>query len=95
LLSASLSSSVQVHSSTYRNPAELPAGAVMVVGSGASGCQIAEDLMAGGWQVYLAVGAHRRVPRRYRGRDFASWNTRRESSTGPSRSVPPSECQRS
>lgn len=64
---------LQVHSSRYRNPEELPSGAVLVVGSGASGCQITEDLLRRGRRVYLAVGAHRRVPRRYRGRDFAFW----------------------
>jgi len=63
----------QVHSSRYRNPDGLPPGAVLVVGSGASGCQITEDLLRCGRRVYLAVGAHRRVPRRYRGRDFAYW----------------------
>jgi putative flavoprotein involved in K+ transport len=63
----------QVHSSRYRNPAQLPAGAVLVVGSGNSGCQIAEDLLRGGRRVYLAVSAHRRAPRRYRGRDCTWW----------------------
>jgi putative flavoprotein involved in K+ transport len=63
----------QVHSSAYRNPAQLPPGAVLVVGSGASGCQIADDLNQSGRQVYLSVGRHTRVPRRYRGRDFAYW----------------------
>jgi putative flavoprotein involved in K+ transport len=63
----------QVHSSAYRNPAQLPPGAVLVVGSGASGCQIADDLQKSGRQVYLAVGRHTRVPRRYRGKDFAYW----------------------
>jgi putative flavoprotein involved in K+ transport len=63
----------QVHSSTYRNPNQLPPGAVLVVGSGASGCQIADDLQQNGRQVYLSVGRHNRVPRRYRGKDFAYW----------------------
>jgi putative flavoprotein involved in K+ transport len=64
---------VQVHSSRYRNPGALPPGAVLVVGSGASGCQIVEDLLAAGRTVYLSVGRHRRVPRRYRGRDVFWW----------------------
>jgi len=64
---------VQVHSSRYRHPAQLPPGAVLVAGSGASGCQIAEDLLDAGREVYLAVGRHRRVPRRYRGRDIFWW----------------------
>jgi len=63
----------QVHSSAYRNPTQLPAGTVLVVGSGASGCQIADDLHQSGRQVYLSVGRHSRVPRRYRGQDFAYW----------------------
>ena len=64
---------LQVHSSGYRNPGRLPAGAVLVVGSGASGCQIVEDLIAAGRRVYLSVGRHRRFPRRYRGRDMFWW----------------------
>jgi putative flavoprotein involved in K+ transport len=63
----------QVHSNAYRNPAQLPPGAVLVVGSGASGCQIADDLRQSGRQVHLSVGRHSRVPRRYRGKDFAYW----------------------
>jgi putative flavoprotein involved in K+ transport len=63
----------QVHSSAYRNPNQLPPGAVLVVGSGASGCQIADDLNQSGRQVYLSVGRHSRVPRKYRGKDFAYW----------------------
>lgn len=65
----------QVHSSRYRNPAALPPGATLVVGSGASGCQIVEDLLEAGRTVYLSVGRHRRVPRRYRGRDVFWWLT--------------------
>lgn len=63
----------QIHSSGYRNPNQLPPGAVLVVGSGASGCQIADDLQQSGRQVYLSVGRHSRTPRRYRGKDFAYW----------------------
>jgi putative flavoprotein involved in K+ transport len=66
----------QVHSSAYRNPGLLPPGAVLVVGSGASGCQIVEDLLAAGRRVFLAVGRHRRFPRRYRGRDMFWWMER-------------------
>jgi putative flavoprotein involved in K+ transport len=65
-----------MHSSGYRNPAQLPAGAVLVVGSGASGCQIVEDLLAAGRTVYFSVGRHRRYPRRYRGRDMFWWMER-------------------
>jgi len=67
---------VQMHASGYRNPAQLPPGAVLVVGSGASGCQIVEDLLAAGRTVYLSVGRHRRYPRRYRGRDMFWWMER-------------------
>jgi len=50
---------VQIHSSIYRNPDQLPAGAVLVVGSGQSGCQIAEDLHIAGRKVYLCVATRR------------------------------------
>jgi putative flavoprotein involved in K+ transport len=65
----------QVHSSKYRNSDQLPSGAVLVVGSGSSGGQIAEELIEHGRQVYLSVGRHRRVPRRYRGRDYGWWSS--------------------
>jgi putative flavoprotein involved in K+ transport len=64
---------LQVHSNAYRNAGQFPPGAVLVVGSGASGCQIADDLNQSGRQVYLSVGRHSRMPRRYRGQDFAYW----------------------
>jgi putative flavoprotein involved in K+ transport len=63
----------QVHSSRYRNPGQLPPGAVLVVGSGGSGGQIAEDLARSGRTVYLAISRHRRVPRRRHGRDLMWW----------------------
>jgi putative flavoprotein involved in K+ transport len=64
---------VQLHSSGYRSAAALPAGAVLVVGTGQSGCQIAEDLHLAGRQVHLATGGAPRVSRRYRGRDVVAW----------------------
>jgi putative flavoprotein involved in K+ transport len=64
---------MQIHSAHYRNPAQLPAGAVLVVGAGASGAQIAEELQEAGRQVYCAIGPHDRPPRRYRGRDNVWW----------------------
>lgn len=64
---------VQVHSSAYRNAAQLPPGGVLVVGGGASGQQIAEDLLRAGRAVHLSVGRLRAVPRRYRGRDYFWW----------------------
>jgi putative flavoprotein involved in K+ transport len=63
----------QLHSSEYRNADQLPPGAVLVVGTGQSGCQIAEDLHLAGRQVHLAVGSAPRVARRYRGRDVMTW----------------------
>jgi putative flavoprotein involved in K+ transport len=63
----------QLHSSQYRRPWQLPPGAVLVVGTGQSGCQIAEDLHLAGRQVHLAVGSAPRVARRYRGRDVVAW----------------------
>jgi putative flavoprotein involved in K+ transport len=64
---------LQVHSSAYRNPGQLPGGAVLVVGAGSSGAQIADELARAGRQVYLSVGPHNRPPRRYRGHDFVWW----------------------
>jgi putative flavoprotein involved in K+ transport len=63
----------QVHASRYTNPDQLPSGAVLVIGSGASGAQIAEELLCAGRPVYLSVGRHTRLPRRYRGRDLIWW----------------------
>nr|WSY48822.1 MSMEG_0569 family flavin-dependent oxidoreductase [Streptomyces sp. NBC_00886] len=68
-----LSDVEQVHSSRYRGPAQLPDGAVLVIGTGQSGCQIAEDLHLAGRQVHLAVGSAPRVARFYRGRDCVAW----------------------
>jgi putative flavoprotein involved in K+ transport len=64
---------VQIHSSAYRKPNDLPEQAVLVVGTGQSGCQIAEDLHLAGKQVYLCVGGAPRSPRRYRGKDVVDW----------------------
>lgn len=63
----------QIHSSDYHNPEQLPAGAVLVVGAGSSGVQIADELRRAGRDVYLSVGPHDRPPRSYRGRDFVWW----------------------
>ena len=65
---------LQLHSSQCRNPKLLPPGAVLIVGSGNSGCQIAEELCWANRRVYLSVSAHQRTPRRYRGKDFIWWN---------------------
>ncbi|MDA8637729.1 NAD(P)/FAD-dependent oxidoreductase [Rhodospirillales bacterium] len=63
----------QIHSNAYRNPKQLPKGAVLVVGAGSSGTQIADELLRSGKRVYLSVGPHDRPPRSYRGRDFVWW----------------------
>jgi putative flavoprotein involved in K+ transport len=64
---------MQLHSGDYRNPEQLPPGEVLVVGSGQSGCQIAEDLQIAGRHVHLSVGSAPRVARFYRGRDVVAW----------------------
>jgi len=72
--STGLSSDIhQLHSSEYRNPGALPEGAVLVVGSAQSGCQVAEELYQSGREVYLSVGSAGRGPRRYRGKDITRW----------------------
>jgi putative flavoprotein involved in K+ transport len=64
---------LQLHTAEYRSAGELPAGAVLVVGGGQSGVQIAEDLVGAGRDVLLATSAVGRLPRRYRGRDSFAW----------------------
>jgi putative flavoprotein involved in K+ transport len=64
---------LQTDPTRYRCPADLPAGAVLIVGSGASGCQIADELQHAGRRVYLSVSQHRRAPRRFRGKDIYWW----------------------
>ena len=66
----------QIHSDEYRNPQSLPDGAVLIVGSGQSGAQIAEELYQSGRRVYLSVSRAGRVPRRYRGKDASWWHER-------------------
>ena len=73
-MASALSRSIlQLHTAGYRNPRELPAGAVLVVGGAQSGVQIAEDLLDAGRDVFLATSAVGRLPRRYRGRDSFAW----------------------
>lgn len=64
---------MQIHSAHYRNPAQLAPGGVLVVGCGASGAQIADELVRAGRRVFLSVGPHDRPPRAYRGRDYCWW----------------------
>lgn len=63
----------QIHSEEYFSPGQLADGAVLVVGSGQSGAQIAEDLHLAGREVHLAIGNAPRVARTYRGRDCMTW----------------------
>lgn len=63
----------QLHTSQYRRPEQLPSGSVLVVGSGQSGCQIADELLDTGRTVYLSVGRCPWLPRRYRGRELVHW----------------------
>jgi putative flavoprotein involved in K+ transport len=64
---------LQIHSADYKNPAALPPGEILIVGSGQSGCQIAEDLHLAGRKVHLCVGSAPRSPRKYRGKDVVDW----------------------
>ncbi|NRB02558.1 MAG: NAD(P)-binding domain-containing protein [Rhodobacteraceae bacterium] len=63
----------QMHSTAYRNPDALPDGAVLVIGGGSSGSQIAAELQEAGRKVFFSIGPHDRPPRRYRGRDNVWW----------------------
>ena len=64
---------LQLHSGAYRHPHSISPGAVLVVGSAQSGCQIAEELYQNGRKVYLCTGSAPRFPRRYRGKDAYEW----------------------
>jgi putative flavoprotein involved in K+ transport len=57
----------------YRNPQQLRAGGVLVVGASATGIQLAAEIARTGREVILAVGNHIRLPRHYRGRDIMAW----------------------
>ena len=63
----------QIHSDQYKNPQQLPEGAVLVIGSGSSGVQIADEINRSGKKVYLSIGQHERPPRTYRNRDNVWW----------------------
>lgn len=73
----------QLPASGFTNASALPVGGVLVVGSGGSGVQIAEDLIAAGRDTWLCVGPHRRAPRRYRGRDLMDWFEQSASTAAP------------
>jgi len=63
----------QLHTADYRSSTRLPEGAIVIVGSGQSGCQIAEDLLSAGRTVFLCTSKVGRAPRRYRGRELLEW----------------------
>jgi len=64
---------LQMHSQDYKNADQLPPGGVLVVGSGQSGAQLAEDLHLAGRRVHLCLGDAPRVARFYRGADVVKW----------------------
>lgn len=73
-LAARLPSEVaQFDAETYKSPAQAGPGAVLVVGTGQTGCQVAEDFLRAGRRVYLSVSRTGRLPRRHRGRDCIAW----------------------
>jgi putative flavoprotein involved in K+ transport len=78
----------QLAASEYRNPDALPPGAVLVVGSAQSGCQIAEELYKSGRHVYLCTSSAGRAPRRYRGKDIFEWLDRGGFFNRPVESLP-------
>jgi putative flavoprotein involved in K+ transport len=78
---------LQLTAPRYRNPAQLPAGGVLVVGASATGLQLAEEIARSGRAVTLAVGPHTRVPRMYRGRDLLWWLDRAGILRRPAESV--------
>ncbi len=63
----------QLSAQAYRNPEQLAAGGVLVVGGSATGVQLAQEIQRSGRPVTLAVGEHVRLPRVYRGRDIQWW----------------------
>ncbi|MBY8980687.1 MAG: NAD(P)-binding domain-containing protein [Candidatus Lokiarchaeota archaeon] len=64
---------LQLHSSEYKNVKSVKEGNVLVVGSGQSGMQIAEELYKSGKKLFLAIGNTKRIPRSYRGKDLTNW----------------------
>ncbi|NMO49955.1 NAD(P)-binding domain-containing protein [Actinoplanes sp. TBRC 11911] len=78
-----------LHAVDYRRPEQLPAGAVLVVGGGQSGTQLAEELRRAGRKVYLSTSMVGRVPRRYRGRDIFQWLTVTGNLNQPTEQTPP------
>ncbi len=63
----------QLFATDYQRPSDIPSGEVVVVGTGQSGCQFAEELHLAGRQVHLCLGKAPRSPRQYRGKDAVTW----------------------
>lgn len=78
----------QVASSEYKNPQQMPAGGVLVVGASASGVQLADEMRRSGREVVIAVGSHTRLPRQYRGHDIMYWLDRLGSLDRPASDIP-------
>jgi putative flavoprotein involved in K+ transport len=64
---------VQLFAEEYTNPGDLPPGAVLIVGSGQTGCQLAEEIHQSGRKVFLACGRCVWIPRRLHGHDMVWW----------------------
>jgi putative flavoprotein involved in K+ transport len=79
---------LRIDAEDYRNPAELPSGKVLVVGSGQTGCQISEELHEAGRDVFLACGRAPWLPRRVDGRDIVTWINETTFFDMPLRSLP-------
>jgi len=83
----------QIHSDQYRNPSQLPEGAVLIIGSATSGVQIAEDLTEAGRKVFMSTSAVARMPRHYRGLDIMEWLDRMQFFNKPTHIAEPHELQ--
>jgi putative flavoprotein involved in K+ transport len=84
---------LQIDVNDYRNPGALPPGRVLIVGSGQSGCQIAEELHDAGREVVLACGRAAWVPRRLGGRDIFHWLVDTGFMAAPVESLPTPEAR--
>ena len=79
---------LELHSSAYRNPDQLPPGGVLIIGSAQTGMQLADELLEAGRRVFISTGKAGRLPRRYRGRDGFRWWEDWACSSCPSRPCP-------
>ncbi|TMF12205.1 MAG: FAD-dependent oxidoreductase [Chloroflexi bacterium] len=64
---------IQILAEDYTNPGGIPPGAVIIVGSGQTGCQLAEELHESGRKVFLSCGKCPWAPRRLGGNDLVWW----------------------